>query len=99
MQIVYLDDVPSQTLNIVLGGQSCVIKVYQKRTGVYIDLNVGGTQVCYGGLCLTGYPLIKNTYHGFSGNLMFVDQEGNSNPDYTGFGNKYFLYYITTDDL
>lgn len=99
MEIINLDAVPSQTLNIVLNGQSCVIKVYQKRTGVYIDLNVDGVQVCYGGLCLNGYPLIKNTYHGFVGNLLFVDQDGTSNPDYTGFGSKYLLYYLTVDDL
>ena len=99
MKIIPLDSVPSQTLNVVLENQSCVIKLYQKRTGMYIDLNVDGVQVCYGGLSLNGYPLIKNTYHGFVGNLMFVDQVGTDAPDYTGLGSSFLLYYITSGDL
>lgn len=99
MKVIPLDAVPSQTLNVVLGGQACVLKLYQKRTGLYLDLVVNNVQVCYGALCLSGYPLIKNTYHGFTGNLVFVNQTGSDTPYYTGLGTTFLLYYVASDDL
>jgi len=99
MDIIPITDSASQSLNVVLNKQACVINLYQKRTGVYLDLVVDGTQVCLCSLCLNGIPIVKSTYRGFTGNLVFVDQQGISNPDYSGFGDRYLLYYITTDDL
>lgn len=99
MQIVPLSAVPSQTTNIVLDSQSCVITVYQKRTGLYMDLSVNSTQICNTALCLNGYPVVKNTYHGLSGNFLFVDQQGTNDPDYTGLGSRYLLYFLDASDV
>ena len=66
---------------------------------MYIDLAVNGTQICYAALCLNGIPLVRATYLGFVGNLVFVDQQGSSDPQYAGLGSRYLLYYITLEDL
>lgn len=91
--------VPSQVMSVQLGGQSCQIKVYQKSTGVYCDLAVNNVPVVTAVLCLDRNKLVRHKYLGFVGDLAFVDTQGKSDPDYTGFGTRYQLIYLESTDL
>lgn len=84
----------NQTLNITLLTQQCTINVYQKRTGVYLDLTVNGNPIMYGQLCVDRSSMIKEDYLGFNGRLMFVDLLGNTNPVASGFNTRYILVYL-----
>ncbi len=78
-----LSAVPSQTLNIVLDGQSCQIAVYQKQpivdeygvaAGLFFDLLVGGVPVINTARCLDRTPILQDRqYLGVSGEFMFLD--------------------------
>lgn len=78
-----LSAVPSQTLSIVLAGQSCQIAVYQKQpitdeygvaAGLFFDLIVGGVPVTNSVRCLDRTPLLLDRqYLGFIGDFWFVD--------------------------
>jgi len=92
-QSIVLSQVPSQTLTIQLGTQQCTINVYQKSTGLYLDLNVAGTQILNTMLCLDRVALIRESYLGFIGQLFFVDTQGTDDPYYTGFGTRFILVY------
>ena len=48
MQIIPLQAVPSQTLNVNLNNQACTINVYQKSTGLFIDLLVNDALIIGG---------------------------------------------------
>lgn len=98
MQLIPLQPVPSQQLQVVLGGQNCQISIYAKTTGLYVDLNVNGTDVAVGVIARDGVTLVP-TYSGFVGNLMVGDTQGNSDPTFDGLGGRYQLAYLTAADL
>ena len=98
MQLIPLQPVPSQQLQVVLGGQNCQISVYAKTTGVYVDLNVNGIDVSVGTIARDSVPLIP-TYSTFTGSLMVSDTQGNTDPTYDGLGGRYQLVYLTAADL
>lgn len=98
MQLIPLQSSPSQQLQVVLGGQNCQISVYTKTTGLYVDLNVNGTDITVGTIARDGVTLIP-TYSGFIGNLMIFDTQGNSDPTYDGLGSRYQFAYLTVADL
>lgn len=98
MQQIPLQAVPSQQLQIVLGGQNCQIAVYERSNGLYVDLTVNGTLISTAILALNLVPLVPTVYLGFAGNILFVDTLGTTDPTYTGLGARYQLLYLTAAD-
>lgn len=94
MQVVPLIPVPSQTLTVVLSSQECAIRVYQRSTGLYLDLSIGGVPKINGVACLDRNLIVLDAYLGFSGDLAFVDTLGFSDPDYSGVGVRFLLVYL-----
>ena len=92
-QIVPIASIPNQTFNVVLGAQQCTITLYQKSTGLFMDLVANGNQVITAMLCLDRVGLVREAYLGFAGSLAFVDTQGYSDPYYTGLGDRYILTY------
>lgn len=91
--------VPSQTLAVLLGGQPCQINLYQKSTGVFLDLLVNNAPIMTAKLCLDRARAVRHKYLGFVGDLAIFDTKGKSDPDYTGFGSRYVLVYLEASDL
>lgn len=95
---VPLQPVPSQQLQIVLGGQNCQIAVYLRGVNLYVDTNVNGVDISVGVLAMNMVPLVPTVYLGFAGNLVFLDTQGTSDPTYDGLGSRYQLLYLTASD-
>ena len=89
--------IASQTLFVSLDQQSCEVAVYQKSTGVYLDLSVDGVAVATGILCRDRVRIIR--YGGLSGDLMFVDTQGASDPQHTGMGSRWLLLYLLPGEV
>jgi hypothetical protein len=80
---VPISAVASQTISIVLDGQSCQIAIYQKQpivdaygvaAGLFFDLIVGGVPIINTALCLDRTPLLQDKqYLGVNGEFMFLD--------------------------
>jgi hypothetical protein len=82
-----LSAVPSQTLNIVLDGQSCQIAVYQKQpivdeygvaAGLFFDLIANNTPIINTARCLDRTPILQDKLYlsqpiGLTGEFMFLD--------------------------
>lgn len=85
---------PSQRLTITLGAQRCVITVYQRSTGLYVDLSVAGAPVTVGTICRDRVNLVRSSYAAFVGKLAFIDTRGTSDPTYDGLGDRYQMVYI-----
>lgn len=104
-QIVPLAAVPSQTLNLVLGGQNCQLAVYQRPSALYLDLVAAGVPILTGMICRNAARLLLDrTYLPFIGDLVFVDTRvtellDGTDPVYTGFGSQYQLIYLTGDEV
>lgn len=104
MLVVPTEALPNQVLQVVLGGQACTIHLYQKSTGLYLNLSVNDALVIAGVLCLVGVRLVRSSYLGFVGDLAFFDTRlGNPSPTAgappdevasDGLGARYFLAYL-----
>jgi hypothetical protein len=88
-----LDKIPSQNFNIVLNGQYCGIKIYQKYNQVFCDLTLNERVLFKGVRCLNLVNIVPGDYLGFNGKLYFADLNGTEDPDYTGFNDRWVLVY------
>lgn len=88
-----LSAVPAQKLSVQLSGKSCRISVYQKRTGLYVDISVNDHPVLSGVLGRDRTWLVRGAHFGFPGDLTFIDSQGMSDPHHTGLGSRYRLVW------
>lgn len=99
MRVIPLQQVPSQTLAVSLGGQSCQIDIYQKLSGLYCNLYVNNSLIIGGVICENANRIVRSTYLGFLGDLAFLDNIGEDDPVYTGFGDRFSFIYLELVDL
>lgn len=99
MITIPLADVPSQALDIALGGQSCHIEIRTSSTGLYLDLYKSDVLMVGGSLCVNGVRLLRAAYVPFVGDLMFIDTQGSDAPASPGLGSRFLLQYLEAADL
>lgn len=99
MMTIPLRATPSQVVNVQLADQAARIAVYQKRTGLYVDLSVGGVSIVSGVIAQNANRLVRDAYLGFLGDLAFYDTQGDEDPVYTGLTDRWFLAYLEVSDL
>lgn len=106
MQVIPLQAVPSQQFVIGLNGQNCNISVYQKTTGLYLDLLLDNEPIATTVRCLNAARLLADRqYAGFVGDLVFIDTQADNgvltgtDPTYTGLGTQYELWFLEASDL
>lgn len=94
MQIIPLSATPSQSLNVLLGGQNVGLVLRQLNSGLYADIKLNGSVIGCGLLCLDRTLINNAPYTGFPGDLVFVDTQGTNDPTYDYLGSRYVLYWI-----
>lgn len=114
MQIIPLTPQPSQTGQVLLAGQQCQFAVYTKtgyeysdtpgftvpNTNLYFDLIVNGVPITNTAICLDSKRLLINRqYLGVVGDFVFIDTQGDDDPQYQGLGSRFLLIYLEADDL
>lgn len=112
MQTVPLTPVPSQTVTAVLNGQSVTLSIYQLGfppvAELYCDMSSNGTPIvnCRKARAFSGsstesapFMLLDSAYWGFQGDLLFIDTQGDEDPQFSGLGSRWQLVYYTPDDL
>jgi hypothetical protein len=103
MMNVPLTAVPSQIVNATLGGQSCTLKVYQRTTGLFIDIYVDDTLILGGALLRDRVLVLRDAYFGFVGDLMMIDTQATADPFFSAsepsVGSRFQLIYIETADF
>lgn len=99
MQTIPIADVPSQTLNSSLAGQSCRIELYLRHSGLYVDLYRDDALIVGGSICVNGVRVVRDAYRGFSGDLLFIDTLGVDDPTTPGIGSRFSLIYLSAADI
>lgn len=99
-QQIPLQAVASQRLAVVLAAQNCLINVYQKADSMYCDLTVNDVPVLRTHAVRNRIRLLLAAgYFGFQGDLVFVDTQGDAQPEYTGLGSRWFMLYLPVTEL
>lgn len=99
MMLIPILPIPAQVFNVTLGSQVCQISIYQKSTGLFLDLSVNSNVVITCQLGLNRVLLVRQTYLGFIGDLSFIDTQGLDDPTYLGLGARFILVYLTPGDV
>lgn len=99
MKQIPLSPVPSQTLAITLAGQACQIAVRSNGGDLYFDLTVGTNPIITSKICRNIQRLLLGVgYRKFVGDFMFVDTQGDAQPEYTGLDTRWLLYYLAANE-
>lgn len=88
-----LTAVANQTVSMQLDGQLCRVTVYEKATGLFVDLYVNDSVLIAGVIGENFNPMVRSAYLGFRGDLYFWDSQGESDPDYSGLADRYLLLW------
>lgn len=99
MLTIPIQDTPAQRLRVTLAGQSCLIVLRQRSTGLYCDLSVNDQAIVTGVACRNFGRIVKSGYLGFLGDLAFCDAQGDTDPTTPGLGTRYLLQYIEQSEL
>jgi hypothetical protein len=85
--------IASQGMSVQLASQAVGMVLSQKRTGLFADIHVGGVPAALGVLVRDGVPLLRAAGADLPGNLAIFDMHGSSDPDYTGLGDRFKLFW------
>jgi len=94
MLTIPVNPIPSQTLSVNLAGQPTRLFIEQKSTGLYITVTVNGVTIVSGVYCADQVKIVRDAYLGFTGDLVWVDTQGNADPYYNGLGARWALVYL-----
>lgn len=92
--IIPLKAIPSQSVNVILAGQPCAIKLDQIGGRQYLSLSLNGTVICRTVLMVNRSAIVRAAYTGFIGDLAAVDTTpADEPPEYTGWGTRWVLAF------
>lgn len=100
MQEIPLRATGNQTLQVVLEGQNCSLRLYTRNLSdgvetLFCDLSIDQDPVFYGCPCLDGLPMPLYAWLGMTGQLVFIDMEGDEAPRWSGLGSRWKLLYMS----
>jgi hypothetical protein len=98
MRVIPIKPVPNQNFTVVLDQDICKINIYVRGEHLYFDLTVGDLSITRSTICLNIVPLVKQEYLGFTGNFIFVDMHGKTDPVYQELGIRYKLIYFNGEE-
>lgn len=99
MRTISIEPKKSQSISVELGGKQCKIRLVQRNSFLYMDLSIDGKRILQGVPCLFGNKMVGYKYLGFPGDLIFMDNFGQLDPEWSGLGERFKLYYIEEPDL
>lgn len=92
-QVVPLSPVAFQALEVPLSGHVLGVRLQQRSTGLYLSLSLDGVGLIAGLLCQDRTWLVRKSYFGLPGDLVFVDTQGTDDPQWSGLGTRFVLLY------
>lgn len=91
--VIPVQPVPYQTLNVVLNGTFIRLDLYERSTGLYLNLYLNDVLVVAGAICQNQNPILHAPYLGLGGDLFFMDLQGSDDPLSSGLGTRFILIF------
>lgn len=98
MLLIPLKPVANQTTTVMLGGQVIRVAIREMTTGVYLTAWLDNVIVQSGILCVDRARMMNSNYDRFVGGFMFMDSQGAANPETSGIGTRWNLYYLESGE-
>ena len=109
MNTIPLRSIANQTVQLVLGSQNCSLRVYTRQStaesmaavggmALFVDLAVNEQIVASGIIAREGTLLLRYPRLGFDGDLLFIDMQGDADPQWSGLGDRWRLLWLSTDE-
>ncbi len=96
--IIPLKNIPNQKLAVVLAGQNCLLRLYQRKDSLFLDLTVNSKVIVTAALCGVNRDLIGSSHPDFIGTLFFADLSGyKQKPVYELLNTRFLLCYYAED--
>ncbi len=99
MQTITLQPLKAQEVTVTLEGQSVTLRIVQRTTGLYIDIGIADLWIAQGVICQNCSKLVRYAYLGLQGEIFFADTKGSDDPDYSGLGSRFLLFYATAEEM
>lgn len=99
MLFVPAQSIPYQIFSTDLGGQPVTLRIRSRSVGLYMDVLVNDALIVAGVVCQDRNRIVRDAYLGFIGDLVWVDIRGTRDPDWLGIGDRFFLTYLTPDEV
>lgn len=96
--VIPLQPRANQTFLAVLDDQAAQINLTTTDYGLFADILYNGVSVANGRLCLDRTDINPARYNGLPQFLGFVDLQGQTDPQWEGFGTRYILIYGNPDE-
>ncbi len=87
--------IPAYSFQTILNGQACSLRLVWRNDTLYCDLMVDNAYIWQGRIVHDRTPIKNFRVTPFVGNFVFVDYEGTNDPQYSGLGSRYRMFYIT----
>lgn len=94
MLLIPLKPVANQTTTVMLNGQVVRVAVREMTTGVYLTAWLDNVVIQSTILCVDRVRMMDSNYDAFVGGFMFMDSQGISDPESSGIGSRWNLYYL-----
>jgi hypothetical protein len=78
----------------MLNGQVVRVAVREMTTGVYLTAWLDNVVIQSTILCVDRVRMMDSNYDAFVGGFMFMDSQGISDPESSGIGSRWNLYYL-----
>jgi len=98
MLLIPLKPVANQTTIVMLGGQVIRVAIREMTTGVYLTAWLDNVIIQSGILCADRVRMMDSNYDRFVGGFMFMDSRGAANPEASGIGTRWNLYYLESGE-
>lgn len=100
MLVCPASQLPNQRFNTTLNDQDVTIGIRWRTTGLFVDLAFQrGDPIVSGVIARDRNRIVRSAYLGFVGDLVWVDTQGDYDPDWLGIGDRFFLLYLTPDEV
>lgn len=94
-QLISLKNIPAQSVNLILDGKDCTLAIRCWLGHSYAWFTANGIDIVGGQMCHSNVNFVPLRPKIFGGALVFINPTlDGSEPFYTGFNDKYRLFYI-----
>lgn len=99
MKVISIKQKDDQYFNCTFGDSGYRMRLLDRGTaGVFLDVYREDELLLAGLPCLDRVRIIRSAYKRFPGDLMFVDQVGFDNPQFSYFNTRFQLNYLNEDE-